>query len=131
MKVTFLLGFIPDEILLLGIIMVTIAYLLGWVSVSVFVGAALLYVVLFTSLLDALLQDLSVGWWILIWIGVAVAFVRGALGLLLGQRVADGLISHILRDLLVLPFKMIGGMMGMIFASLRNRLSHRLGGRIA
>lgn len=111
--------------------MVTIAYLLGWVSVSLFLGAVLLYVLLFTSLLDALLEDLSLGWWILIWIGVAVAFIRGALGLLLGQRVADGLISHILRDLLVLPFRMIGGMIGMIFASLRNRLSHRLGGRIA
>lgn len=131
MKVTFLLGFIPDEILLLGIIMVAIAYLFGWISVSLFLGAVLLYVLLFTSLLDALLQDLSVGWWILIWIGVAVAFIRGGLGLTLGQRVADGLISHILRDLLVLPFRMIGGMIGMIFASLRHRLSHRLGGRIA
>ncbi len=131
MRLSFLLGFIPDEILLLGIAMVTIAYLFGWVSVSLFLGAVLLYVLLFTSFLDALLQDLSVGWWILIWIGVAVAFARGALGLLLGQRVADGLMSHLLRDLVLFPFKMIGGLIGMVFASLRHRLSHRLGGRIA
>lgn len=131
MKVAFVLGFIPDEILLLGIIMVAIAYVFGWVSLSLLLGAALLYVLIFTPLLEGFLADLSLGWWILIWIGVAVAFVRGALGLLLGQRVADGLISHLLRDLLLLPFKMIGGLTGMIFASLRNRLSHWLSGRVA
>lgn len=130
MKVAFVLGFIPDEILLLGIITVAIAYLFGRVSLSLVLGAALLYVLIFTPLLEGFLADLSLGWWILIWIGVAVAFVRGALGLLLGQRVADGLISHLLRDLLLLPFKMVAGLVGMIFASLRNRLSHRLSGRV-
>ena len=130
MKVAFVLGFIPDEILLLGIIMVAIAYVFGWVSLSLLLGAALLYVLIFTPLLEGFLADLSLGWWILIWIGVAVAFVRGALGLLLGQRVADGLISHLLRDLLLLPFKIIAGLISMIFASLRNRLSQRLSGRV-
>ena len=130
MKVAFVLGFIPDEILLLGIIMVAIAYVFGWISLSLLLGAALLYVLIFTPLLEGFLADLSLGWWILIWIGVAVAFVRGALGLLLGQRVADGLISHLLRDLLLLPFKIIAGLISMIFASLRNRLSQRLSGRV-
>lgn len=127
----FLLGFIPDEIFLIGIFVIVLGYVLGLVPTSFFLGAALIFILLFTPLLDDVLADLSLKWLILLWIGVAVAFVRGALGLLLGQRVADGLISHILRDLFVLPFKMIGGLIGMISASLRNRLSHRLGGRIA
>lgn len=127
----FLLGFIPDEIFLIGIFVIVLGYVLGLLPTSFFLGAALIFILLFTPLLDDVLAGLSLKWLILLWIGVAVAFIRGGLGLMLGQRVADGLISHILRDLLVLPFKMIGGLMGMIFASLRNRLSHRLGGRIA
>lgn len=127
----FLLGFIPDEIFLIGIFVIVLGYVLGLVPTSFFLGAALIFILLFTPLLDDILAGLSLKWLILLWIGVAVAFIRGGLGLILGQRVADGLISHILRDLLVLPFKMIGGLIGMIFASLRNRLSHRLGGRIA
>lgn len=127
----FLLGFIPDEIFLIGIFVIVLGYVLGLVPTSFFLGAALIFILLFTPLLDDVLAGLSLKWLILLWIGVTVAFIRGGLGLMLGQRVADGLISHLLRDLLVLPFKMIGGLIGMIFASLKNRLSHRLGGRIA
>ena len=130
MRLGFLLGFIPDEILLIVIMVVILGYVLGLLPSSFFLGAVLIFILLFTPLLDNLLEGLGFWWWVLIITAVGVAFVRGGLGLLLGQRVADGLISHLLRDLLVLPFRMVGGIIRMVCTFLRGHLLHRFGGRV-
>ena len=78
----------------------------------------MLYVLAFTPVLEGILGELSLGWLLAIIAAVGATFIRGALGLILGQNVADGLLSHLLRDLVVLPFRVFGAVAGMVCAVL-------------
>lgn len=98
---------LPDEALILVLMAAGLALILGFRAAAASMVGAVLAIALLSPFIEAGVGALPLVWQLLILLVLAVVVMRALVGLVIGRRTSSHLAAMLLRDLILMPFRMI------------------------